>query len=32
MADMINETIINYLPTDESYYLLFTSFAKDKLN
>ena len=32
MADMINETIINYLPIDESYYLSFTSFAEDKLN
>ncbi len=32
MADMINETIINYLPTDESHYLSFTSFAEDKLN
>jgi len=32
MADMINETIMNYLPTDESHYLSFTSFAEDKLN
>jgi len=32
MADMINETIMNYLPIDESHHLSFTSFAKDKLN
>src|SRR6266540_7572977 len=32
MVDIINEIIIDYLPTDESYYLSFTSFAKDKLN
>ncbi len=32
MVDTINEIIIDYLPTDESYYLSFTSFAKDKLN
>src|SRR6266511_2223913 len=32
MVDTINEIIIDYLPTDESHYLSFTSFAKDKLN
>ncbi len=32
IADMINETIINYLLIDESHYLSFTLFAEDKLN
>ncbi len=32
MVDTINETVLNYLPIDESYDLSFASFAKDKLN
>src|ERR1043165_6742874 len=32
MADTINETIMSYLPIDESHHLSFTSFAEDKLN
>jgi ATP-dependent exoDNAse (exonuclease V) alpha subunit len=32
MADMINETTIAYLPTDEPDDLSFTSFAQDKLD
>ncbi len=32
MVNTINETVLNYLPIDESYYLSFTSLAKDKLN
>jgi ATP-dependent DNA helicase PIF1 len=32
MVDMVNETIINYLPIDEQHDLSFTSFAEDKLN
>ena len=31
-VDMINETTINFLPTDDQDNLSFTSFAQNKLN